>query len=69
MNEGIKMEKWKEYFAKLPGGGVEGRVVTRERRVRGEEKEEELKWRELQNAMKKLKDEKAAGMDGVPGEV
>lgn len=29
------MEKWKEYFARLPGGGVEGKVVGRERKVRG----------------------------------
>lgn len=33
------------------------------------EEEKELGWDEIQNASKKLKDGKAARMDGVPGEI
>lgn len=35
-NEEIEMKKWKEYFARLLSE-VEGTVIRRERKVRGEE--------------------------------
>lgn len=41
MNEGIEMEDWKKYFLTLLGG-VEERVIERERRVWVEEEEKEL---------------------------
>lgn len=58
-----------EYFAELLGG-VEKRVVGRERRPENEgEKEEELGREEVRRAIKSLQDKKAAEMDGISGEV
>lgn len=68
MNEEIKMEEWKKYFMGLLGG-VEERMVRggecRER-IGGDE---EISRKKIRGALKKMKDRKAAGMDGIPGEV
>lgn len=53
-------------------GGIEKRVIKEKRRERQgeeEERESEISKEELRNAIKRLKDGKAAGLDGVPAEV
>lgn len=57
INEGIKMEEWKEYFMGLLEGGVEGRVVMDgrgRRKGRGEE-EMDINREEVREAIKRLK--------------
>jgi len=68
INEDIKMEEWEEYFKGLLGG-VERRVVQGEDRREGREKEEDLRIEEIRGILRKVKDGKALGVDGVPGEV
>lgn len=72
VGEGIEMVEWKEYFMRLTGG-VEEKVVRGRRRKGGNEKEgdeeEEISVGEIKKMMKKIKDGKAAGIDGVPAEV
>ncbi|XP_039312991.1 uncharacterized protein LOC120359478 [Solenopsis invicta] len=61
----IKMKDWEEYFKRLMGG-TESRVmggVGREERLEGES---ELNRGEI--VLRKIKEGKAIGMDGVPGE-
>lgn len=63
------MEKWREYFEELLGG-VEERVLGRERRTEIEgEREEELGREEVRRVLKNIKEVKALGMDGIPGVV
>jgi len=49
---------------------VEGRVVKggRERSRKGEGSEEEISKQEVRSVFKKLKEEKATGVDGIPSE-
>lgn len=61
VNEGIEREKWKEYFARLLGG-VEGRVIGRERRIGVKEKEKELGWNDTKRD--KETEESESGWDG-----
>ncbi|XP_067217103.1 LINE-1 retrotransposable element ORF2 protein [Linepithema humile] len=69
INDGIGMEEWKEYFMRLLGG-TEGKVVKGgERKKGGEgEEEEEISRKEIKEAIKKLRNGKAMGVDGIPGE-
>lgn len=70
INEDIKLEEWKEYFARLLGG-VEVRVMRGERDGGGrrqEEVEEEISKKEIKEALGKLKNGKAMGVDEIPGE-
>lgn len=67
VNEGIEMEEW-DYFKELLGG-VEGRVVSGIGREKREEGEEELRKEEVMEVIRKLKDGKAMGSDGIPNEV
>jgi len=72
INEGIEQEEWKDYFMGLLGG-VERRVILGwERRIGGRkegiDEEKEISGDELKRAMKKLRDGKAIGLDGIPGE-
>ncbi|XP_067212233.1 golgin subfamily A member 6-like protein 6 [Linepithema humile] len=68
INDGIEMEEWKEYFMRLLGG-TEGKVVKGGERKKGEEGEEEEKIsrKEIKEAIKKLRNGKAMGVDGIPG--
>ncbi|XP_071579341.1 uncharacterized protein [Temnothorax nylanderi] len=71
IEEGIEEEKWKEHFMKLLGG-VEGKVRMGKEGNREEkegEEEEEISLEEMRRAVKRLKDGKAMGRDGIPGEV
>lgn len=69
MNDGIGIEEWKEYYARILGR-VEERVVGRERRLEDEgERKEELGREEMRRAIRNLKDGNNAGMDGITGEV
>jgi len=72
INEGIDQEKWKEYFMDLLGG-VETRVRLGGGREGGEENgmeddEKDITREEVKGALKRLKDGKAMGMDGIPEE-
>lgn len=68
VNEGIKIDEWREYFMTLLGG-VKGKVVRgyRDRREEGNG-EEGIGREEFKRAMGRLRNEKAAGIDGIPGE-
>lgn len=66
MKEGIELEEWDRYFKGLLEG-VEWRV--RRGREMGEDGKEELKIEEIREVIKRLKDGKAIGGDGVPNEV
>jgi len=61
----IKMEEWEEYFKGLLGV-VERRMVQGEDRRR--EEEEDLRLEEIRGILRKVKDGKALGVDGVSGE-
>lgn len=67
INEIIEEEEWKEHFMRLLGG-VENKVRKGEGKDR-RYKEKEISVEEVREAINKLKDEKAAGIDGIPGEV
>lgn len=64
----IELEEWDRYFKGLLGG-VEWRVRRGMGREMGEDGEEELKIEEIREVIKRLKDGKAIGGDGVPNEV
>ena len=67
INEGIKEEEWREYFMSLLGG-VEEKVV----KGKGKEKREvesEIEKEEVGRVIRKLKDKKAMGKDGIGNEV
>ncbi|XP_071572942.1 uncharacterized protein [Temnothorax nylanderi] len=71
IEEGIEKGEWKEHFMKLLGG-VEGRVRMGKEGVREEkegEEEGEISLGEMKRVMRKLKDGKAMGRDGIPSEV
>lgn len=68
MNEGIELEEWDRYFKGLLGE-IEWRVRRGMGREVGEDGEEELKIEEIREVIKRLKDGKAIGGDGVPNEV
>ena len=68
VEEGIKMEEWEEYFRGILGG-VEWRVRRGGERRRGEDEEGELSKEEVKRVVRKLKDGKAGGGDGVANEV
>lgn len=67
INEIIEEEEWKEHFMRLLG-----RVESKVRKGEGKDRryeEKEISVEEVREAINKLKDEKAAGIDGIPGEV
>ena len=76
INEEIELEEWRRYFIKLLGG-VEDRVVREEEWKEGreeggeeeEEREEEINRGEIREAIKKLKEGKASGIDEIPNEI
>ncbi|XP_071576349.1 uncharacterized protein [Temnothorax nylanderi] len=71
IEEGIEEEEWKEHFMNLLGG-VEGRVRLGKEEGREEkegEEEEEISLEEMRRVVKRLKDGKAMGRNGIPGEV
>lgn len=62
----IEIKEWKEYFMRLMRGVDEWVVKGNKRKGRGEE--EGISKGEIK-AIRKLKDGKAAGIDGITGEV
>lgn len=62
------MEEWDRYFRGLLGG-VEWKTVWGIGRREGSDGEEELRKEEVIRAVKKMKDGKAIGGDGIAGEV
>lgn len=73
MNENIEEKEWKDYFMNLLRG-VQHRVVRGKVRMgewdrRSEEGGGELSKEKIRGAIRKLKDGKAAGYDGIPGKV
>lgn len=69
INKGIIREEWELYFRRLLGG-IEGKVVRGKKRGKEEEvNERELSGKEIKEAMGKLKDGKAAGVNEIPEEM
>ncbi|XP_078050783.1 macrophage colony-stimulating factor 1 receptor-like [Augochlora pura] len=67
VREGIEMREWERHFRGVLGGvewGVRGEV-----KERGEEEEEEISREEIEGVIRKLKEEKAEGGDGIVNEV
>lgn len=62
------MKEWEVYFKKLLGN-VKWRVVNRAGEEFREDEEEEIGRDELRRVIRKLKDKKALGGDGIPNEV
>ncbi|XP_067207866.1 golgin subfamily A member 6-like protein 22 [Linepithema humile] len=69
INDGIEMEEWKEYFMRLLKG-AERKVVKGNGRRKKEEgdEEEEISREEIKETIKRLRNGKAMGADGIPGE-
>lgn len=62
------MDNQREHFIRVLGG-VEKRVSGGGKRVEENEKgEEDISIAEIKRAIRKLKDEKAVRIDGIPGE-
>jgi len=68
INGKIKEEEWVEYFKRILGG-VGVRVVRGISGDRRGDEEEGITRGEVKKALKRLKEGKAAGGDGIPGEV
>lgn len=69
INEDLGWEEWKEHFMKLLRG-VKDRVVReKESNRRGGDEKDEISGEEVMRVVVKLKDGKAAGMDGILNEV
>lgn len=69
VDEGIRREEWKEYFMGLLGD-VWNRVVREdERESMVEDGKEDINRKEMKRTIRRLKDGKAAGIDGLLGEV
>lgn len=65
--EAIELEDWKEHFMRLLGG-VENKVIGGGgSRTKGDE--EGISRQEIKEAVRSIKDGKAAGLDEIPGEV
>lgn len=67
-DENIKVEEWIGYFKELLGG-VEGRVIRRRRRRREEHGEWEIMGDDVRGAIRKLREGKVVGGDGISGEI
>jgi len=68
IHEGIEMEEWEEHFKRLLGG-VENRVVRGDKRRSEKMEEKDISKEEIRGIIRKIKDGKAAGLDGLPGEI
>lgn len=70
MNEEIEADEWKDYFMTLLGGIEKNIMKGRERREkRNSKRGEKLEKEKVRRVIGKLRDGKAAGIDGRPGEV
>lgn len=69
MGEEIEMEDWKRYFMRLLREEVEKRVVRGEGEYgRDQDEDREIRKGEIKEAIKKMKDGKAAGIDEISSE-
>jgi len=68
VSDRIKEEEWVEYFKAILGG-VGGKVVKGTRGDRSGDEEEGITREEVRRAVGRLREGKAAGGDGIPGEV
>lgn len=67
VNESIERGEWDSYFKMLRR--VERRIKTGGKRKKMEDGEEEINRNEIKLIIKRMKDKKAAGEDGIPNEV
>jgi len=69
INETIEMEEWKEYFMGLMRR-IEKRAIRRMKKKEREKKDEKkMKLEEVKDAIWRLKDGKALGIDGILNEI
>lgn len=65
IEEEIKIEEWENHFMQLLEGSKDDRIELIERRRREGDQEEEVKNKEIEEQIRKLKRKKAAGVDGI----
>jgi len=68
IHERIEMEEWEQHIKRLLGG-VENRIVRGDKRRNEKMEERDISKEEIRSIISKMKDGKAAGLDGLPGEV
>lgn len=67
IDERIGMNEWREHYMRLLGG-VKERVVSG-RKEEVEDREEEIDREEIRRIKNNIKEGKAGGINGIPGEV
>lgn len=65
IEEEIKIEEWEKHFMHLLEGSKDDRIELVERRRREGDQEEEVKNKEIEEQIRKLKRKKPAGVDGI----
>lgn len=61
------MQEWEEYFKTRLGG--EDKKVVNDVELDRKNDEETLEKKEIEMVLKKVKDKKAVGIDGIPAEI
>jgi len=69
VDQRIKMKDWERHFKELLGGVEERLRGKRNKRKREEDREEDISKEEIDWAIRKMKEKKAAGGDGITNEV
>ncbi|XP_077272062.1 uncharacterized protein LOC143902767 [Temnothorax americanus] len=71
VNEEISEEQWNKHFKKLLGGVGAKQETAKEKQETGDscENQEGIRREEVEEIIKKMKNRKAAGADGMPNEV
>lgn len=65
IEEEIKIEEWEKHFMHLLEGSKDDRIELVERRRREGDQEEEVKNKEIEEQIRKLKRKKASRVDGI----
>jgi len=69
MANNIKEEERKDHFKELLGGSEEEETGCRRENVKRIEETENIEEKEIKEVMRKMKNKKAAGIDGIPMEI